>query len=622
MYESSKLVFLNFIFLLVTVHICRSEPAQHLSLHSPETLISEAEYLEVLIRRVGENLTLVCEIKGDRQPRLYVWNYVAANGSSSHRRFAIEPSGPTASSSLLLPDLQVEDSGRYLCSSPPYSVTKFVLVQRAAGSINCARGAFSCGDRCVLPTYVCDGHPDCRHGEDEAPPICPPSVCQQPGMLNCSTGRCISAAACCPTPNAGPLCLQHSCCSEHDPYRTEGFVEVDFPASFEDKHAPDQYGFIQSTIYTVTACALIFMIAAVLLVSAICKMHMKRAALRSYARAAAQRNYMTHPPPRYPPCYEASRLLEQAAAPLDSLDMATHAIMVTILPLYLFQQTTPDPVPDDNPDHAGFGLSRLSSIFSSRYRQVPTSCDVEMTTVRPASLNSSPARRPRLRDYRSPTYDDINQEYFLNAETGNCGRELNYMSPVEMYRSRLDLDRRLTLQLGRFQLSVPRFGRSRPGTPGVAEINIHDLDFVRHSADTYTLNGRTIRLLGANFSTCPRPPPYTWRKAGGPPPDYVRADTADTTAAAADADADNNTEMPPRYEDVNSNEEHIERVTVSLNAIRESGESLNSIRESGESLNSTDNALDNDNMNSIAHMLATDNIPAIDDVNANEIVGD
>ncbi|XP_048003998.1 uncharacterized protein LOC125240217 [Leguminivora glycinivorella] len=599
MNESSKLVFLNFIFLLVIVQICRSEPAQHLSLHSPEPLMSEAEYLEVLIRRVGDNLTLVCEIKGDRQPRLFVWNYVAANGSSSHRRFAIEPSGPTPSTSLVLPDLQPEDSGRYICSSPPSSVTKFVLVQ-AAGSINCARGAFSCGDRCVLPTYVCDGHPDCRHGEDEAPPLCPPSVCQQSGMLNCSTGRCISAAACCPTPNAGPLCLQHSCCSEHDPYRTEGFVEIDFPASYEDKHAPDQYGFIQSTIYTVTACALIFMIAAVLLVSAICKMHMKRAALRSYARAAAQRNYMTHPPPRYPPCYEASRLLEQAAnaPPIDIVDMSHNNM-----------QTTPDPVTDDNPDNAGFGLSRLSSIFSSRYRQVPTTCDVEMTTVRPApaSLDSSPARRPRLRDYRSPTYDDLNQEYFLNAETGNCGRELNYMSPVEMYRSRLDLDRRLTLQLGRFQLSLPRFGRERPGTPNVAEINIHDLDFVRHSADTYTLNGRTIRLLGANFSTCPRPPPYSWRKAGGPPPDYVRA-------AAADADADNNSEMPPRYEDVNSNEEHIERVTVSLNAIRESGESLDRADQT------TDRA--DDNMNSIAHMLATDNIPAIDDVNANEIVGD
>lgn len=93
-----------------------------------------------------------------------------------------------------------------------------------------------------------------------------------------------------------------------------GYVDVEFPKQFEDRHAPDDYGFIQSTIYTVTgellrlvvrlaldrlfiyvcnmcvtrmcvtACALIFMLAVVLLVSAICKMHMKRAALRQYTQ--------------------------------------------------------------------------------------------------------------------------------------------------------------------------------------------------------------------------------------------------------------------------------------------------------------------------------------------------
>ncbi|XP_073965161.1 uncharacterized protein [Choristoneura fumiferana] len=349
MFESSKLVFLNFIFLTVTVQICTSEPApvQRLSLHYPEV----TEYSEVLIKRVGDNLTLVCEIKGDRTQRLFVWNYVAVNGSSSQRPFLIEPVGPTASSSLLKSELELEDSGQYMCSSPPFSVTKFVLVQNK-GIVGCARGAFSCGPRCVLAPFVCDGRSDCEHGEDEAPPVCPAAVCQRPEMLNCSSGRCIPAAACC-----APLCpSQPGCCSEHAQYnrKGEGYMEVEYPALYEDRHTPDDYGFIQSTIYTVTACALIFMIAVVLLVSALCKMHMKRAALRSYARAAAARHYTAHQTPRFPPCYEASRLLEQEAGrapPPLTPDVA--------------MQTTPDPQTEDgNPDpNAGYGLSRLGAIF-------------------------------------------------------------------------------------------------------------------------------------------------------------------------------------------------------------------------------------------------------------------
>lgn len=31
-----------------------------------------------------------------------------------------------------------------------------------------------------------------------------------------------------------------------------GYVEVEYPPLFDDRHAPDEYGFIQSTIYTVT----------------------------------------------------------------------------------------------------------------------------------------------------------------------------------------------------------------------------------------------------------------------------------------------------------------------------------------------------------------------------------
>lgn len=145
-------------------------------------------------------------------------------------------------------------------------------------------------------------------------------------------------------------------------------------------------------------------------------------------------------------------------------------------------------------------------------------------------------------------------------------------TPIELMRNRnssiervIDqLDRqRLTLQLGRFQLSIPRFGRRneadrRPDTPNVAEINIDDLDFVRMTShDTYTLNGRTIRLLGANFENYPllpdgtRPPPYNEAmrcKFFGPPPEYLSREGLNSRV---DEEARNNVEMPPCYDELN-----------------------------------------------------------------------
>lgn len=52
-----------------------------LNLYSP----GEPEYTEVLVHRVGDNLTLVCELKGDPAPRHFVWNYVNDNGTDGGR---------------------------------------------------------------------------------------------------------------------------------------------------------------------------------------------------------------------------------------------------------------------------------------------------------------------------------------------------------------------------------------------------------------------------------------------------------------------------------------------------------------------------------------------------------
>ncbi|XP_052739181.1 uncharacterized protein LOC112049649 [Bicyclus anynana] len=552
MFGNVNCFYLYVIVVTVIIITCACEPqTPYLALYGT----GDTEHTDVLVRRVHDNLTLVCEVRGDPAARVFVWNYVSDNGTDGGRPLVSEPSGPTIVSRLERGDLQLSDSGHYICSAPPFSSTKYVLVQ-TKGPHQCARGAFWCGARCVLPAYVCDGRKDCVLAEDEAPPLCAPRPCARGDKLNCSSGRCIPEAACC-RPGAA-LCRQPACCDEHSRFSTlEGYVEVEYPPLFDDRHAPDEYGFIQSTIYTVTACALIFMIAVVLLVSALCKMHMKRAALRGYA--SAHRDTAHHYAARFPPRYEAARLLEPGAA--ASPVRGTYAS--TELPSPESPSTVASEPPEPPPYSGGFGLARLSAIFCSRYRQVPTQCcDVELRPVRGAGGVGGAGGPPRAAPpaYRSPARAEP-ELYYADPEL--APQELNYMAaPLDFFcrrtarRNTIDrvleqlsaAQRPLTLQLGRFQLSLPRFRREspRPDTPDVGELAADEL------RDTYTLNGRTIALLGADLEHFPprpgRPPPYNeaMRYKYGPPPDYLSRERIDSD----ESEARSNVEMPPRYEEL------------------------------------------------------------------------
>ncbi|KAH9645832.1 hypothetical protein HF086_015192 [Spodoptera exigua] len=312
----------------------------------------------------------------------------------------------------------------------------------------------------------------------------------------------------------------------------------------------------------------------------------------------------------------------------------------------------PPAEPEAGPERGSFGLARLSAIFSSRYRQVPTQSDVELTNVRSTSLNNSPTRNRTLDNYRSPTFCDLNASefYFTNPETGDFARDLNYMArPVEFARrsSNTTLERvidqldrqRLTLQLGRFQLTIPRFGRRaetdrRPDTPNVAEINIDDLDFVRMTShDTYTLNGRTIRLLGANFENYPvlpdgsRPPPYNEAmrcKFFGPPPEYLSREGLNSRV---DEEARTNVEMPPCYDELgdgasssnNNAEPNPDTVRDRAIAATSATENNDNVNNNASTSQATvvDNVDANMNVQSISSII--NNLPAIDsDVNAND----
>lgn len=230
-------------------------------------------------------------------------------------------------------------------------------------------------------------------------------------------------------------------------------------------------------------------------------------------------------------------------------------------------------------------------------------------------------------------------------------------TPLEFYRRRtlrsnldrvldqINRPRPLTLQLGRFQLSIPRLGRRtslerRPDTPNVAELNIDDLDFVRlNSNETYTLNGRTIRLLGANFENYPvlndtlstgvRPPPYTEAmryKLYGPPPEYLSRDAlnneTNNEVTVTEEQARTNIEMPPCYDELasgnnNGNDVNNENnVATNVDNVTEIDVASNS--QASVACN-TNNVTNNGNVENLIAVI--DNLPAIDsDVNANEPV--
>ncbi|XP_072948474.1 uncharacterized protein [Epargyreus clarus] len=176
----------------------------------------DPEYREILVRREGDNLTLICVVLGDSIPRSYQWNYINDDGIDmpvdTSRSFVVEPvKGFFPSSKLKRKALKISDTGHYMCSMPPYSVTKYVLVQ-PPGPTKCVQGTFSCGERCVLAEYLCDGWQDCLHGEDEATALCGVNPCAREDKLNCTTGRCISLAVCCDSGTS--LRRRYPCCDE------------------------------------------------------------------------------------------------------------------------------------------------------------------------------------------------------------------------------------------------------------------------------------------------------------------------------------------------------------------------------------------------------------------------
>ncbi|CAH1406441.1 unnamed protein product [Nezara viridula] len=134
-----------------------------------------------------------------------------------------------------------------------------------------------------------------------------PNPCE--GRIKCSNGRCIPEEWCEPCDPQKINCTNryiHDCCPNQ--------VIINFPKGliYGDGSYPGRYNdydrlnmqqhydinFIQTTIYTIIGCALVFMIIGTVLVVAICRIHMKRSPIthvpnnrRSYTTTAYHRAF-------------------------------------------------------------------------------------------------------------------------------------------------------------------------------------------------------------------------------------------------------------------------------------------------------------------------------------------
>lgn len=185
---------------------------------------------------------------------------------------------------LYLSHLQIGDSGIYMCSSINstellnHTITLIVRPKR----ISCDK-KFECEDnQCISNIFKCDGVIDCKSRNDEAEEICGKNPCD--GKIKCNNGRCIPKDWCKPCDPSRWNCTNRhrpDCCPQLGPYT---YIPNDgsYPQRYNDfgdhSNSLHRYdiNFVQTTIYTIIGCALVFMIIVTILVIAICRVHMKR----------------------------------------------------------------------------------------------------------------------------------------------------------------------------------------------------------------------------------------------------------------------------------------------------------------------------------------------------------
>jgi hypothetical protein len=194
---------------------------------------------------------------------------------------------------LVVKDLKETDSGNYTCEAKPLMdslyfdpSTEYVDVRVKPKIGTCSEPLFSCpSGECIGRIYLCDGKADCKDGSDESERQCGTwnrNPCE--GKLRCENGRCISKHWCC------DKLVDRNCTVRTTPKCCMQLQSLNLDVN-QYSPQPQQYsdmGFLQTTIYTVIGCAMVFMLIITIMVIAICRVHLKRTAIARYPHHLSQ----------------------------------------------------------------------------------------------------------------------------------------------------------------------------------------------------------------------------------------------------------------------------------------------------------------------------------------------
>lgn len=241
-------------------------------------------------RRVDDDLNLTCKVASDEKFRI-TWIIPQDKVRQAHR-VKIQ-SEHFNEKTVTIYHLEEPDSGLYTCVARhhdsnvnrTFNRTVYVSVSTYAlsGRRPCYNQSFVCGNGyCIPKRYACDGHVDCHDSSDEAPKHCGPDPCED--KVLCEDGRCLPRSLCC-DPATQPDCRVTyvlPCCKKYlasIANTTATLVGVLTRPPHQRLGASVEY--LQSSVYTVVSCAVVFILVATVMVAAICRIHMRRAVMAS-----------------------------------------------------------------------------------------------------------------------------------------------------------------------------------------------------------------------------------------------------------------------------------------------------------------------------------------------------
>lgn len=259
---------------------------------------SESEGKELVItvpsgkvaRRVDDDLNLTCKVASDE--RFHITWAIPQDKVRQAHRVKIE-SEHFNEKTVTIYHLEEPDTGWYTCVARhhdsnvnrAFNRTVYVSVSTYAlsGRRPCYNQSFVCGNGyCIPKRYACDGHVDCHDSSDEAPKHCGPDPCED--KVLCEDGRCLPRSLCC-DPATQPDCRVTyvlPCCKKYlasIANTTATLVGVLARPPHQRLGASVEY--LQSSVYTVVSCAVVFILVATVMVAAICRIHMRRAVMAS-----------------------------------------------------------------------------------------------------------------------------------------------------------------------------------------------------------------------------------------------------------------------------------------------------------------------------------------------------